>query len=264
MAAEQENQSGLSLKAVVDKEKNKVIFVESDDRFVDVLFSFLTMPLGTIIKLAHSDHSMPLVIGCLKNLYASVENIDLKYFHFHSEAGKVMLLNPRSEAESLLTSLELKIDNFKPTKFFRCAELGCSLSRYKLYSHHRDVLCKCGRPMNLKIKLTKGNTVENKLGGVFVNGMTRFIISDELQVAHMSTVESFSLLTKHGIRDGNSINEMTFNVGADEVPKIVLNVFTADYIKHGFEKFVNSFSGSELAYLLITIKNTFNGSTSEE
>ena len=62
-----------------------------------------------------------MVIGCMKNFYASVENIAVRYFNFHSEAAKHMLLSPRREAEYLLASLELKIENVKPTKFFLCA-----------------------------------------------------------------------------------------------------------------------------------------------
>ena len=217
MAAKQE--SGFRLKAVVDKEKNEVIFVESDDGFVDVLFSFLTMPLGTIFRLGRK-HSKPIAIGCMKNLYASVENIDVQDFNFHSEAGKLMLLSPRSEAESLLASLKLQIHNLEPTKFFRCAQLNCltNASSLKLYSHYRDVLCKCGSPMNQETWLTEANsTVVKEHGGVFVNGKTRFLISDELQVVHMSTIKGFSLLAKHGIMEGNRIHQRTFNVGADEV-----------------------------------------------
>lgn len=57
----------ISLKALVDKGSNKVIFVEADNDFVDVLFSFLTIPMGTIVKLA-SKQSVPLKIGCMNNL----------------------------------------------------------------------------------------------------------------------------------------------------------------------------------------------------
>lgn len=42
----------ISLKALVDKASKKVIFIESGNEFVDVLFSFLTIPMATIIKCA--------------------------------------------------------------------------------------------------------------------------------------------------------------------------------------------------------------------
>jgi hypothetical protein len=43
----------ISLKASVDKKSNRVVFVESDEFFVDILFSFLTMPMGTIDHPSH-------------------------------------------------------------------------------------------------------------------------------------------------------------------------------------------------------------------
>ncbi|KAF8394966.1 hypothetical protein HHK36_018905 [Tetracentron sinense] len=44
----------MSFKVLVDKEKNRVVFAESDKNFVNVLFRFLTMPIGTIIRLTRS------------------------------------------------------------------------------------------------------------------------------------------------------------------------------------------------------------------
>lgn len=39
-----------SLKVMINKEKTKVLFAESDSDFVDVLLSFLTLPLGSIVN----------------------------------------------------------------------------------------------------------------------------------------------------------------------------------------------------------------------
>ncbi|XP_024026766.1 uncharacterized protein LOC21404914 [Morus notabilis] len=208
----------ISLKAVVDEKRNKLVFVESDDEFVDVLFSFLTMSLGTIIRLAQ-ERSMPLTMGCVNNLYESVKNMDLHHFHFHSEAGKLMFSSPRSEAENNCMNLKLKIDNTDNTerKLFTC-RLHCG--NYS-YSHYRDVFCKCGRPMNRELLITK--SVVRKREGVFVNGMARFIISDGLQVMHMSSLESFSLLAKHDITDHMcNAHERTFNVGTEEVLNLLI------------------------------------------
>ncbi|KAM1255096.1 hypothetical protein PS1_029564 [Malus domestica] len=79
----------ISLKALVDKERNHVIFIESDKHFIDVLLSFLTIPMGTIVRNTRK-HSVPVEIGCLNNLYASVANIDVQ--HLQTEAYRRMLL----------------------------------------------------------------------------------------------------------------------------------------------------------------------------
>ncbi|CAL2263116.1 unnamed protein product [Prunus armeniaca] len=57
----------ISLKALVDKGSNTIIFVESDNDFIDVLLSFLTIPMGTIVRRARK-HSVPLEKGCMSNL----------------------------------------------------------------------------------------------------------------------------------------------------------------------------------------------------
>ncbi|KAK9940679.1 hypothetical protein M0R45_017326 [Rubus argutus] len=67
-----ESQNSLILKALVAKGSNEVIYIESHSEFVDVLLSFLTIPMGTIISLGRN-RAVPFGIGCMKNLYESVE-----------------------------------------------------------------------------------------------------------------------------------------------------------------------------------------------
>ncbi|KAM1393399.1 hypothetical protein ACFX10_029202 [Malus domestica] len=47
----------ICVKALVDQGSNKIIFVESGNDLVDTIFSYLTIPMGTVIELArkHSD-----------------------------------------------------------------------------------------------------------------------------------------------------------------------------------------------------------------
>ena len=54
----------ISLKLLVHKEKNQILYAESDKDFVDVLFSFLTLPIGTIIRLITKEEK----IGCMSTL----------------------------------------------------------------------------------------------------------------------------------------------------------------------------------------------------
>ncbi|KAI3750874.1 hypothetical protein L2E82_21751 [Cichorium intybus] len=63
----------VQLKVFVDKKKKKVIFAEAEGDFVDILFSFFTLPLGTIARLSrkHAD-SKDIKVGSLTSLYESV------------------------------------------------------------------------------------------------------------------------------------------------------------------------------------------------
>ncbi|KAI9107948.1 hypothetical protein K1719_020821 [Acacia pycnantha] len=53
-----ENQKQISLTLVVDKKKQKVLYAEAGKDFLDVLLSFLTLPLGTISRLANENKEM--------------------------------------------------------------------------------------------------------------------------------------------------------------------------------------------------------------
>ncbi|XP_062021107.1 uncharacterized protein LOC133737594 [Rosa rugosa] len=211
--------NSISFKALVDKRSNKVIFIETDNDFVDVLFSFLTIPMGTIIRLARK-HSLPVETGCMNNLYASVENIDARIFQ--TGACKDMLLCPRSGAELHCKNLKLKINNGEPTQYFLCSE-DCTY-RYNLFSHYKDVLCECGEPMDNKIPLSVGKLKKSSSadGGVFCKGLTRFIITDDLEVMPPSSSVICSLFTKLKVMDASTTEELAFNVGVGEVLEMLV------------------------------------------
>nr|TKS16281.1 hypothetical protein D5086_0000025740 [Populus alba] len=212
----------ISLKASVDKKSNRVVFVESDEFFVDILFSFLTMPMGTIIHLI-SNLSPTNGIGCMKNLYKSVENIDVKYFR--TEACKDMLLHPHNSAAAYCKSLKMKIDDIDTSSFFCCESSQCIASGYKLLSQYKNVYCGCGRPMSRNLNLScpapsnSGSDERNQ--GVFVQELARFVVSDYFQVMPASTSASISLLTKLGVMDTSNIEERIFDIGVTEVLELL-------------------------------------------
>ncbi|CAL8160686.1 unnamed protein product [Prunus armeniaca] len=216
--------STISLKALVEKRSNKVIFIESDNDFVDVLFSFLTIPMGTIIRLACT-RSVPLEIGCMKNLYARVEHADARVFP--TESCREMLLCPRNGVESHCENLKLKITNGNPTQYFLCSD-DCT-HRYKLFSHYKDVLCECGKPMDREKSLSVGKLKSSSFSddGVFCKGLSGYIVSDDLEVMPPLSSPVSSFLTKVGVMDATTTEEMTFNVGVDEVLNLLICSFVS-------------------------------------
>ncbi|KAL5814682.1 hypothetical protein ACOSQ4_025323 [Xanthoceras sorbifolium] len=176
----------IRLKALVDKEKNRVILAESDEDFIDVLFSFLTMPMGTIIKRTRNVDIPPTVgIGRMNNLYESIANLDEQ--QFRTEACKSMLLHPRNAAEAECKRLKLKIDD---AMNFEIAFSG---------------------------KESKARVFDARDRGVFLKGLTRFIITDALQVMPASTEASLSLLYELQVTDEKIIEEQSHYIGVDKV-----------------------------------------------
>ncbi|XP_009374312.2 uncharacterized protein LOC103963245 [Pyrus x bretschneideri] len=200
----------ITLKALVDRGSNKVIFVESDD-FIDVLFSFLTMPMGRIVRLA--EDSVPVKIGCMRNLIQSVEKFDVH--NFRSNACRDMLSLPCNSADLECKNLKLKIDNDRPTRYFRCVR--CFLSYYKSGS------CpSCGYSFCFEIPVD--NT---QLGGVFVKGRPRLIITDDLQVISPVGAANICLFSKLGVTDFKTTEELTFNMGVQEALNLLMHSFVS-------------------------------------
>lgn len=59
----------ISVKVVIDREKKKVVFAEASSELVDILFSFLTFPMRTTIRLLanhfHPSHP-PVNVGSFR------------------------------------------------------------------------------------------------------------------------------------------------------------------------------------------------------
>ena len=107
----------MSLTLLVDKERNRVIYAESGKDFVETLLSFLTLPLGTVIKLSGKQSNM----GSLTMLYQSLEDLELELLS--TKSCKDMLLHPKSSAEELYKFLPLivNIGATSRTKYYICS-----------------------------------------------------------------------------------------------------------------------------------------------
>ncbi|XP_068309606.1 uncharacterized protein [Pyrus communis] len=206
----------INLKALVDKRSNKVIFIESDHAFVDVLLSFLTIPLGTIIKLGR-EHSVPVEIGCINNLYSSVEEIDAR--ELRSDACREMLLLPRNAAESHCKNLVLQIDhNAKPTQYFVCSRYCLDTATSKFFSYYPGLLCVgCMDTMHREISLSVD------VASAFVKERARLLITDDLQLISPFCTSIVSLFTKLGVTNRNTTEELNLNIGVDEVMNLLIS-----------------------------------------
>lgn len=121
-------------KFVVDQKNKKVAFAESGKEFVDVLLSFLTLPLGTIVRLLGKESSL----GCFDELYKSVESLDAS--HFQTKACKNMLLRPLSAAGNLYKDLVVRIDDTNHRNVWVCRQRECFSDTFQ-YSSVPDVPC---------------------------------------------------------------------------------------------------------------------------
>ena len=138
----------VTLRVMVDKERNKVLYAEAGKDFVDVLFSFLTLPLGTIARLVAEESNIEAVkFGSISSLYQCVANLDEQYLW--SRSCKEMLLRPRNSMEAYCQKMKLNIDDTEPMQHFICGNWDCVRKESgNLLSLFMNQLCSCGRVMN--------------------------------------------------------------------------------------------------------------------
>ncbi|KAJ8639410.1 hypothetical protein MRB53_016104 [Persea americana] len=216
MAAKQMN---ISLTLLVDNEGKRVIFAESGKDFVETLLSFLTMPLGTVIKLSGKQPNM----SSLTMLYQSLEDLDLEFLS--TKSCKDMLLHPKSSAVELYKNLHPMVDigATEPTQYYICSSWDCCFYEHCLVSTVENTQCRCGKTMDRKISEKKDEGVKDAHGGdgVFVKGKMRFMITDNLQVSVVSSSTFFAALRELGISDASVLEERNVNVGEEEAMSLL-------------------------------------------
>ncbi|ONK62354.1 uncharacterized protein A4U43_C07F3020 [Asparagus officinalis] len=203
----------ITIKLLIDKEKNRVVFAESDKDFVDILFGFLTLPTGTIIRVLNKQSSL----GSLDKLYESVETLETK--NLETEACKSMLLQPRCSAESLCEDLLINVDDSKPWRIYTCQSFDCA-KNYRHYSSVSGARCSCGKLMDKLLQCYL-----KQKGDVFLKGEGKYIISDDLHVSTASIDSTLSLLQKLEIKDADNLEKRVVDVCRDEVLALLKRSF---------------------------------------
>ncbi|KAG6487680.1 uncharacterized protein LOC122011140 [Zingiber officinale] len=155
----------ITLKVFVNKTKDCVAFVESDLDFVDVLLSFLTLPVGTVVRLLNKRSSL----GCFDKLYQGVERLDKKYLA--TEACRSMLTKPVNSSGVTCQKLKINID-----------DMG---------DYYSSLECHCGEGMDEAISydLNQDNVNYEECRGVFIRG-DKFLVTDALLVASIEHATS--------------------------------------------------------------------------
>ncbi|XP_017245452.1 uncharacterized protein LOC108217114 [Daucus carota subsp. sativus] len=166
------------LKLFVEKERNRVVFAEAGSDFIDTFFSFLTLPMGTIVRILNNNlESESRVIGSFSTLYTSVKNLDSGLLW--SDECKQMLLSPRNSAEADCLQLKLNLDDSAPGTYFICEDWGCSRNSSAFLSTYCTTRCSCGKLMNRGITVSVTPNVKNvqHKGGVFAREIESYIES---------------------------------------------------------------------------------------
>ncbi|KAL3635478.1 hypothetical protein CASFOL_020025 [Castilleja foliolosa] len=199
-----------SLKVVINKQKTNVLFAEIGSDLADVLFSFLTLPLGKIVRILKKQYGdQAPVFGSITTLYDGLSNLETS--NFCTEGGKQMLLNPISSFIDECRKLKADIGDNQPIKYFTCENKNCVHPTFGNWAMYYDtVLCRCGKQLKKEIPVTNvSNAVD---GEVFTVKTTTFIISDDLQILPNVTASFRKIVSDLGLMDmdGTEMRNLTF------------------------------------------------------
>ncbi|KAJ3702132.1 hypothetical protein LUZ61_005837 [Rhynchospora tenuis] len=205
----------LKLKLFIEEKTQKVLFAEAGNDVVDLLFSLLSLPIGSVIKLLTKES----MVGCLGTTYNSLQQLDESYFV--STQTKSQLLNPTSSKavaanSSLLSGTAAPVVTTK--NYYKCPECNKYYEGYgyynNIYIYITDVsgsVCPtCQKAMCTPLRHM------NKDNG-FVKKAVAYTITDDLSVAPMSTTSTIALFSRLGVSDFHCIEERTVSLGPQEV-----------------------------------------------
>ncbi|CAN1269359.1 hypothetical protein LINPERPRIM_LOCUS13555 [Linum perenne] len=198
----------VTLKLLIDKKSNKVLFAEAGKEFVDFLFSILSLPLGTVIRLLSKDQ----MVGCLGNLYQSIEELGDTFIQ--QSTSKDIVLNPKVQSYTADTNLLLTgCDNSNGTSTFYM----CPTYHLNVADDQNAVCPQCANRMTAVVPYVAPPAVkksDKKCG--FVKGVVTYMVMDDLEVKPMSTISSLTLLSKFNIQQVGALEERVIELGMDE------------------------------------------------
>ncbi|XP_057426598.1 uncharacterized protein LOC130720032 [Lotus japonicus] len=210
----------LTMKLLIDTKDQKVLFAEASKPVIDFLFNLLCLPIGTVVRLLNQNG----MVGCLGNLYKSVENLKDNYMVPNQD--KDVLLKPKATISSTEIGglLPANYDDSKDnlgSSFFICRNSGCPI---RVTCYNTTPCPQCGRAMNYRVDYAgkkvandKGNSIKSG----FVKDMVPFMVMDDLVVEPMSTISSITLLNKFNVKDVGALQEMVVELGMDEGVKLL-------------------------------------------
>lgn len=207
--------SQVTMKIMVDRVGDRVVFAEAGCEFVDALLSFLTLPVGTVVRLADKQTGL----GSIDRLYEAVDSLDGRYMQ--SEACKEMLLKPRSPLEPHVKNLTLKVDDARAFDFI-CPSWECSTGGHCLISNYPNTVCGCKKVME-KETMRRSTAASDMVGTAFVKGGGMFLVTDDLKVMPVtSTSDVLSMLKSYGLPDDTVLEERCVTVTRTQVSNFII------------------------------------------
>ncbi|KAK4730503.1 hypothetical protein R3W88_023491 [Solanum pinnatisectum] len=187
------NTKKLELKLTVRKSTNKVLCAEAGNDFIDFLFNFLTIPIGSIEDALKGSSGM----RCINNFYKSMEALDLKWFNMRPKQNSYQSEdNYKDNLKTILLKPNVATHYNSEYQLLQISEGESEF--YDLYDPRQHI---------------RGSHVP-KLHK-FAKEPSAFYIMDNLEVRPLSSTSTICLLQELNV-PMNDIEEQMISVGESE------------------------------------------------
>ncbi|KAL5569734.1 hypothetical protein UlMin_026309 [Ulmus minor] len=217
--------SSVSLKLLIDTKNQKVLFAEAGKDFIDFLFTLLSLPVGTLIRLLSTNG----MVGSLGKMYSSFENLSDTYIQ--PNFNKDTLLKPSSPLGSPMTLLSLENDTSSGRKLYVCYQRHVAADTPLAVCPH----CRNNTSEEVIYMGSADPQVGSSGEGGFVKGVVTYMVMDDLQVKPMSTISSITTLNKFNLKEVGALEERIVVLEMDQGLKLLkASLQTENVLTHVF------------------------------
>ncbi|CAH8355642.1 unnamed protein product [Eruca vesicaria subsp. sativa] len=168
----------LTINAVVRKKDMKILFVDCGDDFVELLLSFLAVPLESVWEISGNS----ITLGCLANLFRSFKGLRVNQETKDSKVGVVLpcFYSFKVELPGIITLQPLVYYRYVYSSFNRPAPIyALTRDSNKIPYFRNDKL--------VPVTLVDPKSHGNDLCSGFLKKETKFTVSDDLVITPMSS-----------------------------------------------------------------------------
>ncbi|XP_048324612.2 uncharacterized protein LOC107413220 [Ziziphus jujuba] len=194
----------ITIKLMVSKSKKKVCFAEAKKDFVNLLFSFLTIPPGHFVKQKCSNS----LNGCIDHLYRSVQDLDKQCLK--SNYHKEMLVSPK-----LASSIGYENDLLGIKEATHPPYYFAYVHSNSYFTSDKHLIPSDNNTMITELKVVDPKS-HNEDGGGFITGQAIFTMTSSLIIRPMSPFLGLSILNDLKV-PFDDIEEQIVLVGKEEI-----------------------------------------------
>ncbi|KAK8514979.1 hypothetical protein V6N12_001144 [Hibiscus sabdariffa] len=188
----------IRVKMMLRKSDGKIVLAEASEIFIDLLFSFLTIPLDSVLELILAAVGN-LTLGSISNLFRDLNTIFSISNQKNSQLG---VLPPFYSCPNVFPNIRCR----DPPEFHFC---------YTFKSGHRVIESSVvNKPLDPKSQKPSSS---NSWGYVEKNS---FVVTDDLAVKPLSSISSISLLKETGI-SLDDVEQKVISIGEVEAIALV-------------------------------------------